>query len=96
MRPLARLERRLEALRALDEADVATELDRILHDGYAHVLQLEAERSRVTRRVQELAARADEVAAAQELRRLARVREQLDRDVEALRALLGGAGRIQP
>ena len=91
MRPLFRLERRLEALDGLEAPDVVAELEAVLHDGYAHVLRLEARRARVKRRIEELAARAEEAPAARELRARAEELAGLERDVSALRALLSRA-----
>jgi DNA repair exonuclease SbcCD ATPase subunit len=87
--------REIEALlRAPDTGDAAPTLARLedtLTEGYAHALQLEAERSRLERKLGDLARRiaAHDVADfADELRALARRLTHADGEIERLRSLL--------
>jgi hypothetical protein len=86
--PLARLESRLDGLRAGHGAIPDDELEATLNDGYAEVLELEAARARLSREMTELAAEADDEAAALRLREHALRLGTLEREVKRMRELL--------
>jgi hypothetical protein len=81
------LELRIAAL--LDDApDPAHGAHALLAEGYARALKLDAERLRLERLITTLAARADDPAAAQELRRAWLRHRTLNRELSQLRRLL--------
>lgn len=72
------------------------EIERTLTDGYAHVLTLETERSRLNRRLTEVAhgiQRGDTAKKARELASLSKRLEGADDDLSTLRTLLGDLRR---
>jgi hypothetical protein len=85
---LARLESRLDGLRAAEAAVSREELEEALNDGYAEVLELEAHRARLSREITELAAEADHEPAAQRLRERALRLGTVERELERMRELL--------
>jgi len=81
-----------ELLRMPEEGAGAPSLDTIestLTDGYAEALALEAERSRIERRLGEVARDAGGEENLREFARLAESLEAADKDLERLRLLLG-------
>jgi hypothetical protein len=81
-----RLEMRIESALALGEPDGAT--DDLLAEGYARALRLDSERLSLERHITALAARADDPATAQELRRAWLRHRTLARELSEIRALL--------
>jgi hypothetical protein len=86
--PLARLESRLDGLRTAPQEISRAELDAVLNDGYAEVLELEADRARLTREITTLAAEADREPAAHALREHALRLGTVERDLARMRQLL--------
>ena len=83
----ASLESRIQSL--IDEPGVdPAEVEGVLLEGYARALRLDAERLSLERTIAELAARADDPEAAQELRRVWLRRRTLAAELRDLRALL--------
>jgi predicted nucleic acid-binding Zn-ribbon protein len=83
----------LEQIQALIDASARDidEIERTLTDGYAHALTLEAERSRLSRRLAEVAQgiqRGDTAKKARELAALSKRLEGADGDLSTLRTLL--------
>ena len=64
------------------------EADTLLTEGYTHALALDAERLRLERRITALAARADDVDAAQDLRRAWLRHRTITAELRELRGLL--------
>ena len=64
------------------------DLERLLNDGYAQVLAMDAERVRLAARVRELAPRVHEEGVAAELRRRIADLNALEADIRTRRALL--------
>ena len=94
-RPMADLAL-LERIRALADTPAngaspgaLAEIEHTLTDGYARALALDAERSRIEKRIGELARNADDPDHARELRRLALERGAAEEDLTHLRTLLG-------
>jgi len=81
-----RVELRIES--ALAEGAPADAAEDLLAEGYARALQLDAERLRLERTITGLAARADEPAAAQELRRVWLRHRTLLGELSEIRTLL--------
>jgi hypothetical protein len=67
---------------------LVSEMEHTLTDGYARALALEGERWRIERMIGKLAAEAEGVEHARELRRLSRQLDETDHELESLRALL--------
>ena len=83
----------LEQIKALIDASARDidEIERTLTDGYAHALTLEAERSRLSRRLSEVAQgiqRGDTAKKARELASLSKRLDGADGDLSTLRTLL--------
>lgn len=83
----------LEQIQALIDTSARDidEIERTLTDGYAHALTLEAERSRLSRRLAEVAQgiqRGDTAKKARELASLSKRLEGADGDLSTLRTLL--------
>ena len=83
----------LEQIQALIDTSARDidEIERTLTDGYAHALTLEAERSRLNRRLSEVAQgiqRGDTAKKARELASLSKRLEGTDGDLSTLRTLL--------
>lgn len=83
----------LEQIQALIDASARDidEIERTLTDGYAHALTLEAERTRLSRRIAEMAQgiqRGDTAKKARELASLSKRLEGADGDLSTLRLLL--------
>lgn len=83
----------LEQIKALIDASARDidEIERTLTDGYAHALTLEAERSRLSRRLAEVVQgiqRGDTAKKARELTSLSKRLEGADDDLSTLRTLL--------
>ena len=73
-----------------EAAPTLARMESTLTDGYAEALALEAERSRIERRIGEVASTADDrVGLAEELTALASRRHSADRELTTLRSLLG-------
>jgi hypothetical protein len=64
------------------------EVERVLVDGYAHALRLDAERLALERQITVLAARAEDEEAAQGLRRAWLRHRTLNRELQELREML--------
>ncbi|MBV8064777.1 MAG: hypothetical protein JOY72_06045 [Actinobacteria bacterium] len=84
-----RIEELLEAPTSGANAPSLDRLEATLTDGYAEALALEAERSRIERRIGEVAPIAQEPVVAQEIAALARRRTVAEDELGTLRALLG-------
>lgn len=85
----------IQALISASARDI-DEIERTLTDGYAHALSLEAERSRLQRRLAEVAQgiqRGDTARKARELASLSKRLEGADGDLSTLRTLLGDLRR---
>jgi hypothetical protein len=82
------LERRLIALRAPGVELSEAEMDRLLNDGYARVLELEADRSRLANSITKLAETAQEEGVAETLRSHSQQLRDLDRELARTRDLL--------
>jgi septal ring factor EnvC (AmiA/AmiB activator) len=88
----------LQQIRALISASARDidQIERTLTDGYAHALSLEAERSRIERRMAEVTQGIQTGDTAEKARELAVLSERLDgthEDLTTLRALLGDLRR---
>jgi hypothetical protein len=87
---MQQIEEILEAPAGGDDAPTLEHMESKLTDGYAQALALEAERSRIERRIGEVASTADERAGlAEELTALAGRMRSTDDELEELRLLLG-------
>ncbi len=84
-----RIEELLEAPTTGEDAPSLDRLETTLTDGYAEALALEAERSRIERRIGEVAPIAHEPVVAEEIAALARRRTVAEDELGTLRALLG-------
>lgn len=85
----------IQALISASARDI-DEIERTLTDGYAHALSLEAERSRLERRLNDLAhgiQRGDTAKKARELATLSKRLEGNQDDLSTLRTLLGDLRR---
>ena len=74
----------------------AVDVRQVLADGYGYVLSLDSQRLRIERRITELAANAEDPAAASELRRLWLEHRTLGAEVSTLRRLLRRLRDAQP
>jgi chromosome segregation ATPase len=88
----------LQQIRSLISASARDidQIERTLTDGYAHALSLEAERSRIERRMSEVTQGIQKGDTARKARELAELSERLDGarvDLTKLRALLGDLRR---
>jgi chromosome segregation ATPase len=88
----------LQQIRSLISASARDidQIERTLTDGYAHALSLEAERSRIERRMTEVTQGIQKGDTAKKARELAELSERLDGahgDLTKLRALLGDLRR---
>jgi hypothetical protein len=86
-----RIELLLRAAEASDE-----DVSEVLADGYGYVLSLDSQRLRVERRITDLAAKAEEPEAANELRRLWLEHRTVGAEVTSLRTLLRQLREAQP
>ena len=87
---MQKIEEILDAPASGDEAPTLERMEETLTDGYAQALALEAERSRIERRIGEVASTADERSGlAEELTALAGQMRTADRELRKLRAALG-------
>lgn len=89
---LKRIEELLDAPESGESAPSLARIETTLTDGYAHALALEAERSRIERRIGEVAITAEERVAtglAEELAALATRMRGADRELRKLRSMLG-------
>jgi len=92
MSVLRQIEELLDAPADGEAAPTLALLEAKLTDGYAQALALEAERSRIERRIGEVASTAEErsdLGLAEELTSLAGRMRSADRDLEKLRSVLG-------
>src|ERR1700741_178440 len=86
---MQKIEEMLDAPASSDEAPTLERMEETLTDGYAQALALEAERSRIERRIGEVASTADERSGlAEELTALAGQMRTADRDLRKLPAAL--------
>jgi hypothetical protein len=89
---MQQIEELLEAPADGEAAPTLALLEAKLTDGYAQALALEAERSRIERRIGEVASTADErfdIGLAEELTALAGRMRSADRELKKLRSVLG-------
>jgi hypothetical protein len=87
---MQKIEELLEAPASGDDAPTLEHMEETLTDGYARALELEAERSRIERRIGEVASTADERSGlAEELTALAGRMRTADRELRKLRSALG-------
>jgi hypothetical protein len=91
---VAELRERLDAALSRNGAE-GENLEDLVTEGYAHALALDAERMKLERGITELAARAEDPAAAQELRKLWLRHRTMRQQLSELRSMLAELKRAR-